>query len=184
MKSRYQNLRRIGTLSVILAWIVLVLGILSAIGVWFGLSQLDKSLQTNFDYEGFFPSPFLSALPGLLIAVLVFLQFYVIGKVLQLMVGLDERTLVSQQVTQPAATTAVSTGADTEISGELNRQSKLIASNLEATQGLQQQFASLQARLSGVPAAAALAAPAAVVDATESVAISAETVQNTATDLA
>ena len=188
MKSRYQNLRRIGTLSVILAWIVLVLGILSAIGVWFGLSQLDKSLQTKFDYEGFFPSPFLSALPGLLIAVLVFLQFYVIGKVLQLMVGLDERTLVSQQVTQPAATTAVSTGADTEISGELNRQSKLIASNLEATQGLQQQFASLQARLSGVPAAAALAAPAAVgaavVDTTESVAISAETVQNSATDLA
>ena len=64
MKSRYQNLRRIGTLSVILAWIVLVLGILSAIGVWFGLSQLDKSLQTNFGYEGFFPSPFLFGRAG------------------------------------------------------------------------------------------------------------------------
>ncbi len=162
MKSRYQNLRRIGTLSVILAWIVLVLGILSAIGVWLGLSQLSNYLQTTFDYQGFFPSPILAALPGLLIAVLVFLQFYVIGKVLQLMVGLDERTPVAQQVTQPAATTAVSTDADTEISGELNRQSKLIASNLEATQGLQQQLASLQARLSGTPASSAVAVPAAV----------------------
>jgi hypothetical protein len=119
-------------------------------------------------------------LPGLLFAVLIFLQFYIIGKVLHLMVGLDERTLVAEQSTQLSATAAASPETSTEISGELNRQSKLIASNLEATQGLQQQFASLQARLSGVPAAAALAAPAAVgaavVDTTESVAISAETV--------
>lgn len=188
MKSRYQNLRRIGTLSLILAWIVLVLGILSALGVSLGLNQLGNSLRTNFDYQGFFPSPILAALPGLLFAVLIFLQFYIIGKVLHLMVGLDERTAVSQQVTQSAATTAASTGADTEISGELNRQSKLIASNLEATQALQQQFASLQARLSGVPVAPAAAAPAAVgaavIGATESVANSAETVQNTAADLA
>ena len=154
MKSRYQNLRRIGTLSLILAWIVLVLGILSALGVSLGLNQLGNSLRTNFDYQGFFPSPILAALPGLLFAVLIFLQFYIIGKVLHLMVGLDERTLVAEQSTQLAATAVASPEADTEISGELNRQSKLIASNLEATQGLQQQFASLQARLSGVPAAA------------------------------
>jgi hypothetical protein len=187
VKSRYQNLRRIGTLSLILAWIVLALGILSTIGVWLGLSQLGNSLRTNFDYQGFFPSPFLAALPSLLIAVLIFLQFYVIGKVLQLMVDLDERTLVSQQDTQPASTAGVAKGAETEISGELNRQAKLIASNLEATQGLQQQFASLQARLSGLPASAAVAVPAAVeaavTDATESAAKAAEAVQNTATDL-
>ena len=51
MKSRYQNLRRIGTLSLILAWIVLVLGILSALGVSLGLNQLGNSLRTNFDYH-------------------------------------------------------------------------------------------------------------------------------------
>ncbi len=186
MKSRYQNLRRIGTLSLILAWIVLVLGILSALGVSLGLNQLGNSLRTNFDYQGFFPSPILAALPGLLFAVLIFLQFYIIGKVLHLMVGLDERTLVAEQSTQLSATAAASPETSTEISGELNRQSKLIASNLEATQGLQQQFASLQARLSGAPAAPAVAASAAVgaaaVGVTESVANSAETVQTAATD--
>jgi hypothetical protein len=177
VKSRYQNLRRIGTLSLILAWIVLVLGILSALGVSVGLNQLSNSLRTNFDYQGFFPSPFLAALPGLLFAVLIFLQFYIIGKVLHLMVGLDERTLVAEQSTQVAATAVASPEAGTEISGELNRQSKLIASNLEATQGLQQQFASLQARLSGVPVTAAVSAPAAVVAA---VAVTTETAANAA----
>ena len=188
MKSRYQNLRRIGTLSLILAWIVLVLGILSAIGVSLGLNQLGNLLRTNFDYQGFFPSPILAALPGLLFAVPIFLQFYIIGKVLHLMVGLDERTLVAEQNTQVAATAVASPGADTDIPGELNRQAKLIASNLEATQGLQQQFASLQARLSGAPASTAVVVPAAVGAAvavgTESVANAAESVQNTATDLA
>lgn len=187
MKSRYQNLRRIGTLSLILAWIVLVLGILSALGVSLGLNQLGNLLRTNFDYQGFFPSPILAVLPGLLFAVLIFLQFYIIGKVLHLMVGLDERTLVAKSETQPAATAAVAPGADTDISGELNRQAKLIASNLEATQGLQQQFASLQARLSGAPVVAAVAAPAAVgaavAGATNSEATATEAVSDASTDL-
>ena len=116
-------------------------------------------------------------MPGLLFAVLIFLQFYIIGKVLHLMVGLDERTLVAEQSTQLAATAVASPEAGTDISGELNRQAKLIASNLEATQGLQQQFASLQARLSGAPAAAAVSAPPAVEAA---VAVATETAANAA----
>lgn len=155
MKSRYQNLHRIGTLSLILAWVVLVLGILAAIGVWLGLNQVSSSLRTNFEMpNGLGPAPLLAALPGLLAAVLVFLQFYIIGKVLHLLVDLEARSAPSQQASPTVATPA--TSGDSEISGELNRQAKLIASNLEATQAIQQQLASLQARTSGgaVPAIA------------------------------
>jgi hypothetical protein len=159
VKSRYQNLHRIGTLSLILAWVVLVVGILAAIGVWLGLNQVSSSLRTNFEMpNGLGPAPLLAALPGLLAAVLVFLQFYIIGKVLHLLVDLEARSAPSQQAAPAVATPA--TGGDSEISGELNRQAKLIASNLEATQAIQQQLASLQARMSGGSAPAVVAAAA------------------------
>ena len=164
MKSRYQNLHRIGTLSLILAWVVLILGILGTIGVWFGLNLVSDSLRTNFDVaNGLGPAPLLAALPSLFLAVLVFLQFYIIGKVLHLLVDLESRSAPSQQTIQPAAATTATTDGGAEISGELNRQAKLIASNLEATQAIQQQLASLQVRLGGgVPASSVAAVPAAI----------------------
>ncbi|MEI2689302.1 MAG: hypothetical protein V9H69_06135 [Anaerolineae bacterium] len=36
MKSRYQGLRGFGTLALVIAWILLILGILAAIGTWLG----------------------------------------------------------------------------------------------------------------------------------------------------
>jgi hypothetical protein len=166
VKSRYRNLHRIGTLSLILAWIMLIVGILSAIGVFAGLSQVGNFVRENFDSPGGIgPVPLLAALPSLLIAILVFLQFYIIGKVLHLLVDLDERTTAGAPAAQPVATAAPSTDGATDISGELNRQAKLIASNLEATQGLQQQIASLQSRLSGSSTSVATTVPA-VVDTT------------------
>jgi hypothetical protein len=157
VKSRYQNLHRIGTLSLILAWVVLVLGILAAIGIWLGLNQVSSSLRTNFEIpNGLGPAPLLAALPGLLAAVLVFLQFYIIGKVLHLLVDLEARSAPNQQ-TAPAVATPATSG-DSEISGELNRQAKLIASNLEATQAIQLQLASLQTRMSGGAAPAVASA--------------------------
>jgi hypothetical protein len=163
VKSRYRNLHRIGTLSLILAWIMLIVGILSTIGVFAGLSQVGNFVRENFDSPGGLgPVPLLAALPSLLIAILVFLQFYIIGKVLHLLVDLDERSAVDAPAAQPALAAAPSTDAATDISGELNRQAKLIASNLEATQGLQQQIASLQSRLSGSPPSVPATVPAAV----------------------
>lgn len=158
MKSHYRNLHRIGTLSLILAWIVLILGILWTIGIWFGLSQAGRYLQDTFD-QGIGPVPVLAALPSFFLVLLAFLQLYVIGKVLHLLVDLEERTATAP-VAQPVAAPAEA-GTATEISGELNRQSKLIASNLEATQALQQQFTSVLNRLggAGTSTTAASAAP-------------------------
>ena len=159
MKSHYRNLHRIGTLSLVLAWIVLILGLLWTVAVWLGLSQFGKFLQTNFD-QSVGPIPLIATLPTLFFVLLGFLQFYVIGKVLHLLVELDERT-----ATAPAAPPAVVPAAPEaapEISGELNRQSKLITSNLEATQALQQQVTSLMTRLSGQGSVPAVTVPSTV----------------------
>ena len=151
MKSRYQGLRGFGTLALVIAWILLILGILAAIGTWLGIS----SLATALTGEGAGWSIF-AAIPGLLFAIMGFIQFYIIGKVLHLLVDLDTTALdVQQKVQAPAESTAADASAD--ISGELKRQAKLIASNLEATQSLQQQVSSLQTRIGGQLPAAAVA---------------------------
>ena len=99
-----------------------------------------------------------TALPGLLFGFLGFIQFYIIGKVLHLLVDLDNTTLNVQEKVQSQSGPAASVDAGAEISGELKRQAKLIASNLEATQSLQQQIGSLQARAGSLPAPVAPAA--------------------------
>jgi hypothetical protein len=149
VKSRYQGLRGFGTLALVIAWILLILGILAAIGTWLGIGSLATALTGERAGWSIF-----AAIPGLLFGVMGFIQFYIIGKVLHLLVDLDNTALdVQQKVQAPEGSTAAGDGS-TEISGELKRQSKLIASNLEATQSLQQQFGSLQTRISGqLPAA-------------------------------
>lgn len=155
MKSRYSGLRFLGTLSLIIAWVLLILGILAAIGSWLGIRNIGTNLQLD---PGFWP--LAGALPGLLGAILSFIWFYAIGKILHLLVDLDERTLGIESTAREAAqlpVAASSTGA--EISGELNRQAKLIAANVEATQGLQMQMEAMEGRLMTLPA---LSQPAAV----------------------
>jgi len=155
VKSRYQGLRSFGTLALVIAWILLILGILAAIGTWLGLSSLATQLTGQRAGWAIF-----SALPGLFFAILAFIQFYIIGKVLHLLVDLDDTALdVQQKVQTPAATAAGASEAPADISGELKRQAKLIASNLEATQALQQQLSSIQGRIGAVAAPAAAAAP-------------------------
>jgi hypothetical protein len=104
-----------------------------------------------------------AAIPALLFGILSFIQFYIIGKVLHLLVDLDATTLDVQAKVQAPAASDGTTDAGAEISGELKRQAKLIASNLEATQSLQQQIGSLQSRIGGLlpPAAASTTAQAA-----------------------
>jgi hypothetical protein len=105
-----------------------------------------------------------AAIPALLFGILSFIQFYIIGKVLHLLVDLDATTLDVHQKVQTPAASAGAADAGAEISGELKRQAKLIASNLEATQSLQQQIGSLQSRIGGLiapPAAASATAQSA-----------------------
>ena len=157
MKSRYQGLRGFGTLALIIAWILLILGILAGIGSWLGINSLTTALDVpNAGWSIF------ALVPGLLFGIVSFIQFYIIGKVLHLLVDLDATTLDVQDKVQTPAGSAASTDAAAEISGDLKRQAKLIASNLEATQSLQQQVGSLQSRIGGLlaPAPAAVAVKA------------------------
>ena len=165
MKSRYQGLRGFGTLALIIAWILLILGILAGIGAWLGINSLTTALDVpNAGWSIF------AAIPGLLFGIVSFIQLYIIGKVLHLLVDLDATTLDMQQKVQAPSSSAGAADAGAEISGELKRQAKLIASNLEATQGLQQQVSSLQSRIGGL-----LAPPAsATVQAAEAVSETAE----------
>ena len=153
MKSRYQGLRGFGTLALVIAWILLILGILAGIGSWLGMNALTAALDVSNAGWSIF-----TALPGLLFGFLGFIQFYIIGKVLHLLVDLDNTTLNVQEKVQSQAGPAASVDAGAEISGELKRQAKLIASNLEATQSLQQQIGSLQARTGSLTSPAAPAA--------------------------
>lgn len=163
MKSRYQGLRVFGTLALIIAWVLLILGILAAVGTWLGINNLAQQLTGQQAGWSIF-----AAVPGLLFAILGFIQFYIVGKALHLLVDLDATTLDLQQTVQTPAAAAPASDVVGDISGELKRQAKLIASNLEATQALQQQLSSIQSRIGS--AAPAIAAPTAVQQAVEAVA--------------
>lgn len=154
MKSRYQGLRTFGTLALIIAWLLLILGILAAIGAWLGISSLTRALEVQGGGWSI-----MAALPPLLFGLLGFIQFYIIGKVLRLLVDLDETTLDMHEKVQQAGTPAAAADSGADISGELKRSAKLIAANLEATQSLQQQVTAMDGKLGALRAPAALAAP-------------------------
>ena len=142
MKSRYGALHTIGTISVILAWVLLVLGVIAAISAWLGLRGLLNTLEVSAGIV-----PLTAALPPLLLGIIGFLQFYVLGKVLHLLVDLDDRTVGMTADLKKAQ----SGDAAEEISGELKRQATLIASTLESTQQIKEQVAGIEARLAPPP---------------------------------
>lgn len=181
MKSRYNALRTIGTLALILAWVVLILGIVFGITTWLGLSAVQNALS-GFDLNvSLGPLPILGVIPGLLWGILGFLVYYAIGKTLHLLVDMDERTLqLNAAVAQPAA----ADDSGSEMSGELKRQAKLISANLEATQDIQRQLAAIESKMGVSPAvapAAAIAAGAAAVAVAAGEDVS-EVVEETAND--
>lgn len=188
MKSRYNGLRTIGTLSLIIAWITLILGVLLGIATWLGLNSVQNALS-GFDINvNLGPLPIFGILPGLLWGILGFLLYYAIGKTLHLLVDVDERTMqMRPSVEQPVAVDE--TGS--EVSGEMKRQAKLIAANLEATQDIQRQLAAIDSRMSGglasAPAAAVAAGAAVAAVASETaddVAATADSVAASANDAA
>ena len=155
MTSRYQSLRVFGTLAVIIAWVILIVGLLAAFGSWRAAQSVAAALEVSNTQM-----TWLAALPGILVAILGFIEFYAIGKVLHLLVDVDGATQDVQRKLSAPIVAESAPGAGAEISGELKRQAKLIASNLEATQALQKQISSLSTRLA---AQAALPTPATVI---------------------
>jgi len=185
VKSRYNGLRTIGTLSLIIAWITLILGVLFGIATWLGLNSVQNALS-GFDINvNLGPLPIFGILPGLLWGILGFLLYYAIGKTLHLLVDVDERTMqMRPSVEQPVAVDE--TGS--EVSGEMKRQAKLIAANLEATQDIQRQLAAIDSRMSGglasAPAAAVAAVAAVASETADDVAATADSVAASANDAA
>lgn len=144
MNSRYGSLRTIGTLSIILAWISLILGVIGALAVWFGVGGWLNAIAV---LPGWIP--LVGAVPALLWGIGGFLWLYATGKVLHLLVDVDERTM---GISQGVGKLPTDSPPELEIAGELKRQAKLIASNLESTQALSQQVASLEEKLIATPA--------------------------------
>lgn len=121
MKSRYGVLRTLGTLSIILAWVLLILGVAVGVFAWFGISQIMTTLMNAIDLpEGLQAlgtvGPLAGLLPALLWGIGGFLQFFVIGKVLHLLVELDDR----------------STSMAQEIKRQVSNQEALVAATLTA----------------------------------------------------
>lgn len=111
MKSRYGFLRALGSLSVAIAWILLILGVLAAVGGWMGMTAFRRAVDV--------PAAFtlVGIVPPLIFAVSSFLWFYIVGKVLKLLVDMDDTTmdlsktlkdhLAQPQPPQPAPVVAV-----------------------------------------------------------------------------
>ncbi len=82
------NLRTIGSLSLILAWILLIIGVVAAISVWMAMNGLSSAIAAIPGSIGL-----VAAIPWLLFGIGNFLQFFILGKVLHLLVGVEETTL-------------------------------------------------------------------------------------------
>jgi hypothetical protein len=109
VKSRFGVLRTLGTLSIVLAWVLLILGIAVALIAWFGISQLMDQLMSAIDLpQGLSVlstvGPLAGLLPPLLWGIGGFLQFFVIGKVLHLLVAMDDRSeSMAQEIKRQAS---------------------------------------------------------------------------------
>ncbi len=109
MKSRYGVLRTLGTLSIILAWVLLILGVAVGVVAWFGISQIMTTLMNAIDLpEGLQAlgtvGPLAGLVPALLWGIGGFVQFFVIGKVLHLLVDVDDRsTNMAQELKRQAS---------------------------------------------------------------------------------
>lgn len=114
MKSRYGVLRTLGTLSIIWAVILLLLGIASGALGWWGLGQLLPAIDLPREVSS--AANAVAFLVPLIWGLVGFLQFFVIGKVLHLLVGLDDAAvrmsaeLERQSSNQQALVSAVLTG--------------------------------------------------------------------------
>lgn len=110
VKSRYGFLRTLGTLSVAIAWILLLLGVLAAVGGWLGMTALRRAVDVPAAFN------LIGVVPPLIFAVSSFLWFYIVGKVLKLLVDMDDTTMdlaktLKEHLAQPQAPPAAAVPA-------------------------------------------------------------------------
>lgn len=118
MEKRFRALRIIGTIFKVLAWIVLILGILSAVGVLITGVLGGVRLGGGFgEREGAFQGLVAGGLGGLgaaigilLLTLLYFLSLYATGEAIYLALAVEENTreaalLLREMRQRPAATT-------------------------------------------------------------------------------
>ncbi len=98
MEKRYGVLRVVATLWKIIAWIVLVLGILGAIGTLiFGIAGASPQFWRMMGMgpamrEGGIVIGIVGFLVGLLVSVIYFLVFFAMGQLITLMIDIEENT--------------------------------------------------------------------------------------------
>lgn len=113
---RFGVLRFIGTLLKVIAWIVLILAILGAIGIGLGGSQVGPLLtRANPALSGLFATPaggIVAGVVGLLLGLIYFLILYASGERIHMYLAIEENTRLtaalllrmhqdSQQETRP-----------------------------------------------------------------------------------
>ncbi|MFO7908230.1 MAG: hypothetical protein R6U98_36665 [Pirellulaceae bacterium] len=107
MKKKFKVLRIIGTLWKMLAWIVLVGGILSSIGILLAGLLVDGGLSSQFGQQmGQSPlGPFVTGarvavvgfIGGLIVTAGCFLVLYAVGEMIYLQLAIEENTRLTTQ---------------------------------------------------------------------------------------
>lgn len=105
MDKKFRILRIIGTLWKILAWIVLIGGILGSIGVLL-TGLLGGGLSSQFGQQGQSPlGPFVFSaagaivgfIGGLIVTAIYFLVLYAVGDLIYLLLAIEENTRLTSQ---------------------------------------------------------------------------------------
>jgi hypothetical protein len=106
MEKKFKVLRIIGTLWKILAWIVLVGGILSSIGILLAGLLGGGGLSSQFGQQGQSPlGPFVFSaagavvgfIGGLIATAIYFLILYAVGEMIYLLLAIEENTRLTTQ---------------------------------------------------------------------------------------
>jgi len=113
MEKKFKVLRFIGTIWKILAWIVLIVGILSSIGVLLMsilggglLSQLGQEYGQMPDASWFFGTVggVVAFIVSLIVTIIYFLMLYAVGELIYLLLAIEENTrLASPWMQAPPA---------------------------------------------------------------------------------
>jgi len=103
MEKKFKVLRIIGTVWKIMAWIVLVLGVLSSFGVLLS-SIFGGGLMRSFAEQQGYGLPVMGIVGGvvglvggLIVTLIQFLMFYAMGQLIYLLLAIEENTRMAAQ---------------------------------------------------------------------------------------
>lgn len=113
MEKRYKILRFVATLWKVLAWVILVLGLLgsiaSLVGTLLGGTQIFQNLGQGLPIGPVVMGVF-AFVAGTLFSVLYFLLFYALGEMIHLFLGIEENTRATAVLLQQLRPAAPSQG--------------------------------------------------------------------------